>query len=157
MEEIVFVTCLARVWIETMAEARWEIYSHPSDIGIRGLGPTREEAFAQAALALTAVITEVEKVQPKQAVDIECREEDEELLFVCWLSALLYEMDTRRMLFGRFEIEAVAGGLKARAWGEPVDIARHEPAVEVKAATYADLKVERQSDGAWLAQCIVDV
>jgi tRNA nucleotidyltransferase (CCA-adding enzyme) len=140
-----------------MAEARWELYSHPSDIGIRGLGPTREEAFAQAALALTSVITDLEKVQPKQSVDIECQEQDDALLFINWLSALLYEMDTRRMLFRRFEIQAVEGGLRARAWGEPVDVARHEPAVEVKAATYADLKVERKSDGTWLAQCIVDV
>ncbi len=140
-----------------MPETRWELYSHPSDIGIRGFGPTREEAFAQAALALTAVITDLPKVQAKQAVDIECREQDDELLFLCWLSTLLYEMDTRRMLFSRFEVEAVAGGLKAKAWGEPVEVARHEPAVEVKAATYADLKVQRKDDGTWVAQCIVDV
>ncbi|MCU0914282.1 MAG: archease [Planctomycetes bacterium] len=140
-----------------MTEAHWELYSHPSDIGVRGVGPTREEAFAQAALALTSVITELGKVQAEEAVDIECKEDDEELLFLCWLSALLYEMDTRGMLFSRFEVEAVAGGIKARAWGEPVDVARHEPAVEVKAATYADLKVARGGDGVWLAQCIVDV
>jgi len=140
-----------------MADSRWELYSHPSDIGIRGLGPTREAAFAQAAMALTAVITELQKVESSQAVDIECREEDDELLFVNWLSSLLYEMDTRGMLFGRFEIEPIEGGIKARAWGEPVDVARHEPAVEVKAATYADLKVEQDGDGNWVAQCIVDV
>jgi SHS2 domain-containing protein len=140
-----------------MAEGRWELYSHPSDIGVRGLGATREEAFAQAALALTSVITDLEKVQPKEAVQIECREQDDDLLFLCWLSSLLYEMDTRRMLFSRFEVQAIEGGIKARAWGEPVEVARHEPAVEVKAATYGDLKVERQSDGNWIAQCIVDV
>jgi tRNA nucleotidyltransferase (CCA-adding enzyme) len=108
-------------------------------------------------MALTAVITELQKVEPSQAVDIECKEEDDELLFINWLSSLLYEMDTRGMLFGRFEIEPIEGGIKARAWGEPVDVAKHEPAVEVKAATYADLKVERGSDGNWVAQCIVDV
>jgi SHS2 domain-containing protein len=140
-----------------MAAARWELYSHPADIGIRGLGPTREAAFEQAALALTAVITDVEKVEPKQAVDIVCREEDDELLFFCWLNSLLYEMGTREMLFRRFEVQAVPGGIQAKAWGEPVDVARHEPAVEVKAATYADLKVQQQSDGTWVAQCIVDV
>ncbi len=140
-----------------MAAARWELYSHPSDIGIRGLGPTREEAFAQAAIALTAVITEPQKVEPRQAVDIECKEDDDELLFVNWLSSLLYEMGTREMLFSRFEVEAVEGGIKAKAWGEPVDVARHEPAVEVKAATYADLRVGQGRDGNWTAQCIVDV
>jgi SHS2 domain-containing protein len=61
------------------------------------------------------------------------------------------------MLFSRFEIEPIEGGIRARAWGEPVDVQKHEPAVEVKAATYADLKVQRDSTGNWLAQCIVDV
>ena len=131
-----------------MTEGRWELYSHPSDIGVRGRGATREEAFAQAALALTSVITDLEKVQPKQAVQIECKEQDDDLLFLCWLSSLLYEMDTRRMLFSRFEVKAIEGGIKAKAWGEPV---------EVKAATYADLKVQRKDDGTWVAQCIVDV
>ena len=140
-----------------MPDAHWELYSHPSDIGVRGFGPTREAAFAQAAMALTAVITDLQKVQPREVVDLVCEEQDDELLFINWLSALLYEMDTRGMLFSRFEIEPIEGGIKAKAWGEPVDVARHEPAVEVKAATYADLKVERRSDGTWVAQCIVDV
>jgi SHS2 domain-containing protein len=137
--------------------AYWELFSHPADIGIRGVGPTKEEAFAQAAIALTAVITDPEKVQPREVVEIECIEQDDELLFMKWLASLLYEMDTRGMLFSRFEIEPIEGGLRARAWGEPVDVERHEPAVEVKAATYAGLKVKKDDAGTWLAQCIVDV
>lgn len=140
-----------------MATAYWELFSHPADIGIRGVGPTKEEAFAQAAIALTAVITDPEKVLPQEVVEIVCFEQDDELLFMKWLSSLLYEMDTRGMLFGRFEIEPIEGGVRARAWGESVDVERHEPAVEVKAATYAGLKVEKDNAGNWLAQCIVDV
>jgi SHS2 domain-containing protein len=140
-----------------MTRGHWEHFSHPSDIGIRGVGPTKAEAFAQAALALTAVISDPEKVEPKEPVDIRCREQDDELLFISWLSALLYEMDARDMLFSRFEVELVEGGLRARAWGEQVDVRRHEPAVEVKAATYAGLQVRRDDQGNWIAQCIVDV
>jgi tRNA nucleotidyltransferase (CCA-adding enzyme) len=140
-----------------VATAYWELFSHPADIGIRGVGPTREAAFAQAATALTAVITDPEKVRPREVVEIVCREDDDELLFMKWLASLLYEMDTRGMLFSRFEIEPIEGGLRARVWGEPVDVERHEPAVEVKAATYAGLKVQKDEAGNWLAQCIVDV
>jgi len=140
-----------------MTTGHWELFPHPADIGIRGVGSTREEAFAQAATALTAVITDPEKVEPRDVVEIICREEDNELLFMNWLSSLLYEMATRGMLFSRFEIEPTEGGLRARAWGEPVDVEKHEPAVEVKAATYAGLKVEKDNAGNWLAQCIVDV
>lgn len=140
-----------------MATRHWELFEHPADIGIRGFGSTREEAFAQAALALTAVITDPAKVEPREAVEIVCHEADDELLFMSWLGSLLYEMATRRMLFSRFEIEPIEGGLRARAWGEPIDVEKHEPAVEVKAATYAGLKVEKDRDGNWRAQCIVDV
>lgn len=140
-----------------MDEAHWELFPHPADIGIRGVGPTREQAFAQAATALTAVITDPAKVRPREAVDIVCLEQDDELLFMNWLSTLLYEMDTRRMLFSRFEVRPVEGGIQARVWGEPVEIERHQPAVEVKAATYAALKVRKDNSGNWLAQCIVDV
>ncbi len=140
-----------------MSKGHWEHYSHPADIGIRGIGPTREEAFAQAALALTAVIADLERIVPQEAVEIVCREDDDELLFYAWLGALLYEMGTRHMLFGRFEIQAIPNGLKATAWGERVDTRKHEPAVEVKAATYADLQVRRDAGGHWMAQCVVDV
>ena len=140
-----------------MNQGRWEHYSHPSDIGIRGIGPTREDAFAQAALALTAVITDPKKIEPDEPVEISCQEDDDELLFYSWLSALLYEMATRVMLFGRFDLQATKGGLKATASGERVDVKKHEPTVEVKAATYSDLKVYQDSEGNWIAQCIVDV
>jgi len=140
-----------------MTRGHWEHISHPSDIGIRGVAPTKAEAFAQAAMALTAVIADLEKVEPKEVVDIVCEEDDDEMLFMVWLSSLLYEMDARNMLFSRFEIELVEGGLKAKVWGEPVDVAKHEPVVEVKAATYAGLEVGRDNEGNWVAQCIVDV
>ena len=141
-----------------MSKGHWEHYSHPADMGVRGFGPTREEAFVQAALAMTAIMVAPEKVQPQQAVEIVCEDDDDEMLFWYWLSAVLFEMGLRNMVFGRFEIQAVqGGGLRAMVWGEPVDVGRHEPAVEVKAATFADLKVACDGAGMWMAQCIVDV
>ncbi len=38
-------------------EARWEHFPHAADVGVRGFGKTPAEAFEQAALALTAVVT----------------------------------------------------------------------------------------------------
>ena len=140
-----------------MGKAYWEHYSHPADMGIRGVGPTKEEAFAQAAMALTAIITDLDKIEPHKAVEMLCVEEDDGLLLFKWLGTLLYEMGTQNMLFGRFHIEMIGSVLQATAWGEEVDVAKHEPAVEVKAATYADLKVHQDDEGNWIAQCIVDV
>jgi SHS2 domain-containing protein len=61
------------------------------------------------------------------------------------------------MLFGRFAVRLDGRSLAAIAEGEPVDVRRHHPAVEVKGATLTELKVAQQLDGSWLAQCVVDV
>ena len=139
------------------SRGHWEHYPHPADMGIRGFGDTRDEAFAQAALAMTAIVTPPEKIKPKTIVEVICEEDDDEMLLWYWLNAVLYEMDTRNMLFNRFEIQAFDGGLRAKLIGQEIDIRKHNPAVGVKAATYADLKVQQRRDGQWIAQCIVDV
>ena len=139
-----------------MNAPRWEHFEHQADIGVRGLGPSSAEAFAQAALAMSAIITDLGLIEAKQPVEISCEEPDLELLLVDWLNELIYQMATRRLLFSRFEVSIDAGRLQATAWGEPVNVARHQPAVEVKGATYTELDVH-ETDGEWLAQCVVDV
>ena len=139
------------------ATARWEHFPHQADVGVRGLGATLEQAFEQAALALTAVITDLAAVAPREMIRLSCEAPDAELLLVDWLNLLIYEMATRNMLFGRFEVHLEDNRLEAQAWGEALETARHRPAVEVKGATYTALKVAQQPDGGWLAQCVVDV
>ena len=140
-----------------MTAKRWEHFPHEADIGVRGLGATLEEAFEQAALALTAAISDVAAVSPRDMIQLSCEAPDDELLFVDWLNTLVYEMATRNMLFSRFEVQLEGKRLDAKVWGEALEIARHHPAVEVKGATYTALKVAQRPDGGWLAQCVVDV
>lgn len=140
-----------------MTTERWEHYPHDADMGVRGLGETLEQAFEQAALALTAVVTDLSCVRPREMISISCEAPDDELLLVDWLNALIFEMATRSMLFSRFEVRLEGRRLNAKIGGEALDVVRHHPAVEVRGATYTDHKVARQPDGGWLAQCVVDV
>jgi SHS2 domain-containing protein len=143
--------------IEPMKQAYWEHFPHQADMGVRGVGDSLAEAFEQAALGMTAVIADLETVEAIEAVPIECEAPDDELLLVDWLNAIVYEMATRRMLFSRFEVEIADHRLQGTAWGEPTSVQKHEPAVEVKGATYTSLAVHRTEDGRWSAQCVVDV
>ncbi|MDH5558258.1 MAG: archease [Alphaproteobacteria bacterium] len=138
-------------------EDGWELFAHDADIGVRGFGATREAAFEGAAMALNAVLTSPGGVRPSQAIEISCEAPDDEFLLVDWLNALVYEMATRGMLFGRFKVHIEGHELHGQAWGEPIDAARHSPATEVKGATYTELRVAKLADGRWVAQCIVDV
>ena len=140
-----------------MTNKRWEHFNHQADIGIRGIGASKEEAFAQAGLALTAVITDPSSIEPEDLIRAVCEAPSDELLLVDWLNAIVYEMATRRMLFGKFQVHMEGSRLEGRLWGQPVDVARHQPAVEVKGATYTELKVQCSPDGTWIAQCVVHV
>ena len=140
-----------------MVEAYAELFPHGADIGVRGIGPTRDAAFEQAALALATAVTDPGRVAPRDEIAIACEAPDDRILLVDWLNALIYEMSTRRMVFGRFAVSIEGSRLRANAWGEPVDRQRHGPAVEPKGATLTALRVEQRGDGAWVAQCIVDV
>jgi SHS2 domain-containing protein len=140
-----------------MHNGRWELMPHGADIGVKGIGDSKEESFEQAALALTAIVTEPSSVLAKEPVEIACEAPDDELLLVEWLNALIYEMATRHMLFARFEARIDGHKLAGKAWGESIDTNRHDLGVEVKGATCTDLKVAQGPDGIWVAQCIVDV
>jgi len=140
-----------------MSRAHWEHFAHDADIGVRGIGASKEQAFEQAAVALTAVILDPRELTATEMVEVSCQAPDDELLLVDWLNALVYQMSTRRLVFGRFEVHIDGGCLHAKAWGEPIDVARHQPAVEVKGATLTSLRVRREAEGVWVAQCVVDV
>jgi SHS2 domain-containing protein len=60
----------------------WEHFAHGADVGIRGVGSTMAEAFAQAALALTAAVCDVTSVRPVKVSEIVCRAPSPELLLV---------------------------------------------------------------------------
>ena len=135
----------------------WQHFYHAADIGVRGSGKTLEEAFEQAAVAMTAVITVPERVSGDHEVHLTVEAPDVEMLLVQWLDGLIYEMATRHMLFRRFKVQIRGRQLRGQAWGESIDLGKHQPAVEVKGATFTELKVRRSTDGSWQAQCVVDV
>lgn len=135
----------------------WEHFHHVADIGVRGTGSTLAEAFEQAARAMTAVIVDPDTVATSESLDISVAAADDEILLTEWLNALIYEMATRKMLFARFEVRIAGHRLQARVWGEPIEVARHQPTVEIKGATFTELRVWQGADALWHAQCVVDV
>jgi tRNA nucleotidyltransferase (CCA-adding enzyme) len=136
---------------------RWEHFAHDADLGVRGHGRTLAEAYEQAALALAAAVVDPRAVAATASIDIACEAPNEELLLVDWLNAVIYEMTTRNLCFASFSVETDGKRLRAQARGEPLDAAKHDLGVEAKGATYTALRVAREADGTWLAQCIVDV
>lgn len=135
----------------------WEHFEHVADIGVHGFGPTVASAFEQAAMALTAVAVDPEAVRQIETVEIRCQAPDLDYLLVDWLNALVFEAATRGMQFGDFVVEIDGQKLRGIARGEPIEVARHRPAAEVKGATLTALGVQQDAEGCWHARCVLDV
>ena len=139
------------------SKARWEHFPHMADIGVRGIAPTLQAAFEQAALAMCAVVTDPALVRPDILFEVHLNASENEFLLVDWLNALACEMSAHRMIFSRFQVTISGHHLLGKAWGEAARPERHHPAVEIKGATLTELKVFQNVRGLWTAQCVVDV
>jgi SHS2 domain-containing protein len=135
----------------------YEFFEHTADLGLRARAPDLNTLFREAATALfAAVVDDLASVQPKQEVAVQVAGDDREYLLFDWLRELLYRFDAEHLLFSKFEVSVGDAGLEGKAWGEPIDPARHVLSHEVKAITYHELRVAREVDE-WVAEVIVDI
>ena len=154
---LIEVVRLSNIDVSVFSPLRWEHFPHDADMGIRGFGPTPAKAFEQAALAMTAAITDLGLVRLEKEIEIELEAPKLDLLFIDWINTLVFEMADKRMVFGAFRVDINNGRLKGKALGEKVSRERHVPAVEVKGATFTELVVVEEQTGLWRAQCVIDV
>lgn len=135
---------------------RYEVLSHTADSGIVAYGPTLATVFESAAFAMFDLMFGIGEIEGVHRVEVEVAADTVEELLVDWLSALLFEAETRDLAFCSFQIDTLDDTHAAgRAIGVPV------ASVEligppVKAVTYHDLVIARVPAG-WSARVLFDV
>lgn len=135
---------------------KWELFTHDADIGIRGLGNSLDEAFEMAGIAITAVVTDPNTIPTDVEVNLSINEADQDMLFFEWVNQIIYIMDTKKMLFSKFDIQMNNNSLNAKLYGQEVAKINGDFAVEIKGATFTELKVAKENEQ-WVAQCVVDI
>lgn len=130
-------------------------FEHGADVGIYGRGPDPAAAFRAAARAMFALMTDPDKVEPREQVAFAFDEPDVELALVTWLNLLLAHAADRGLALGRFMLRRQGAHWQCEAWGEPWR-AGLEPGTGVKGATLTMLSVTERG-GTWDARCVVDV
>lgn len=139
-----------------MKNKPYEFIEHTADICIRVKAKDLKELFTNTALAMFDIIAEEKsaKTNPKK-IKIEQRADDLEELFVNWLNELLSLSAVNELIFYDFSIDKIGTDLLVAAvCGR--NVSDYKVNVEIKAATYHDLKIEESKDG-WQAQIIFDV
>lgn len=135
----------------------YSLIEHTADIGIKVRGRTKNELFKNSALAVFDIIAEKKPAKNKIRRNITVKLKADSLgsLLIEWLNELISLSGARRLIFEHFKILSLEDNqLKAIISGVPDKDYRVN--VEIKAATYHQLKIKK-TVGGWLAEVIFDV
>jgi len=136
---------------------KYEIIDHTADIGLRAYGEDLKTLFANAASGMFSILADLKNVHPKRSLKIKVEAPNVEELFLSWLSELLYQYETKRIVFKEFLIDNLSqNSISATAQGEKLNLARHQLKTEIKAVTYHELKVQKIKDY-WQGEVIFDI
>lgn len=136
----------------------YRIFEHTADIGLQVSGKDFEELLKDAASGLYAVITDPAPLPETFRKEIELKAEDAGGMFLKWLRELLFYFSAKRMIFSRFEFrKADEKNIRVKVSGYMFDPATCHQKMEVKAVTYHAFEIQKQKDGGWTAQVILDI
>lgn len=132
-----------------------------ADTAFEASGKTLEELLVSAAMATTNVmVRNLESVKAKVERNVLLEAENIEQLLYKFLQEIIYYKDAQLLLFGRYDvsIKQVNGNyrLKAKFYGEELDMKKHDLVVDVKAVTMHKFEVKKTPSG-WKATVVVDI
>lgn len=135
----------------------FEVLEHTADIGLRAYGNTLKEAFENAARGMFSLMVDPATVNASKKLVVRAEADDAESLLAAWLNELLYLFDSQYILMKDFDIKKwdEKSCLEAVAYGESIDLNKHQFELDIKACTYHKLQITRNK--LWTCQVIFDV
>jgi SHS2 domain-containing protein len=135
----------------------YTIFEHTADVGIEVRAETLERLFTNSALAMSDIMFEKCPSGTTETRLVLVLGTNPEELLIAWLNELLYIYNVERLVFSEFsDVELTESTFMTRAHGERFDPDRHRVEMEIKAATYHGLSIERAGDE-FAARIIFDV
>jgi SHS2 domain-containing protein len=117
-----------------------------SDVYVEAYGPTMEDAFREAGLALFDVISDTKDVNPKLEREVYAEGFDMYSLLYNWLEQLLLLFELEGFLASSIEVHAIEKSddvfrIRATVKGEKFDPSRHKHGIGIKSVTYALMEI----------------
>ncbi|XP_005092249.2 protein archease-like [Aplysia californica] len=132
-------------------EIKYEYLDHTADVQIHSWGADLKESFEQCAMAMFGYMTtDLSRVDMVQVHEIEVQADDMLNLLYHFLDEFLFLFSAEPFLIARVvkitEFDAENFRLKAEGYGEPFEISKHPQGTEVKAITYSNMQVHKDSE-----------
>ncbi len=135
----------------------YQLIDHTADFGIHVFGSDSQALFANAALALFDVITEMDVLKSRDFCKITASGEDWSDLMINWLRELLYLWNGKELLVKSVQILSLSENkISANIYFDPFRPDRHTIKTEIKAVTYHQIQVKSGPSG-WEARVIFDI
>lgn len=138
---------------------KFKYIEHTAEAGFQAFGKTMEQAFSNAVLAMSNMLTDVSKIALNRFEKIKLSAQTKENLLVDFLTEILFLMEVKGFIPAKAsKIKIVQSAkkcaLESKLCGD--DIKNCKTHGDIKAITYHELKVEKRG-GNWMVQVVVDV
>ena len=131
----------------------YKFLDHATDAIIEVTAKDLKEAFAVAADAEINLTLDQDKVEEKGQMKFSANGKDLHYLLFSWLEEIPFILITEWFAIKRleFEIEKKDGyKINAIAYGETLDVKKHNFKVEIKAPTFYDMEIRQDDNGVYM-------
>lgn len=121
---------------------------HTTDALIEAYGRTLEEAFNNAARGLVDTMIDIKTVEQNIEENFEVFGKDLESLLYNWLESVLIKVTANNIVFISFNLKILQSKegfrLNGKGIGEKLNLKKHKPKTEAKAATYHLMRIKEE-------------
>ena len=134
----------------------YKFLDHATDAIVEVEARDLKDAFVAAANATIEITLDPNLVNDVDVIEFVAEGEDLSYLLFSWLEEVIFVLITKGFAIKRVEIEACEkdgvgdahhARIRAKAYGEPIDLQKHGFKVEIKAPTFHDMLIEEDNKG----------
>jgi len=136
----------------------YRFLDHATDAIIEVTAKDLKEAFSVTADAVINLTLDQDKVEEKDQKEFSANGKDLRYLLFSWIEEITFVLITQGFAIKRveFDIEQKEGyKINAKAYGEPIDLHKHNFKVEIKAPTFYEMEIN-QDKGVYM-KCLLDL
>ncbi len=130
----------------------YKFLDHATDAIIEVTAKNLKEAFSVTADAVIDLTLDQDRVEEKDQKVFSAKGKDLRYLLFSWLEEIPFILITEGFAISRIEFDIIQNEeykINAVAYGEPLDVKKHNFKVEIKAPTFYDMEI-RQENGVYM-------
>jgi len=124
----------------------YKFLDHATDAIIEVTAKDLKEAFSVTADAVINLTLDQDKVKEKEEKEFSAQGKDLSYLLFSWLEEITFVLITEGFAIKRIEFDIEKDDsykIIAKAYGEPLDLHKHNFKVEIKAPTFYDMEINQ--------------